>query len=123
MLAKKDIKKIEMAMKKENRSPLFEFEYDEAPESTKIVNIEAKSNLFINGKFPKPSGGKYFPTINPATGDVLSEVAEAGVKDIDLAVSSAGDSCAKSPSLRNNTSKPLPVKSGSLSLFLAIIFS
>ena len=89
MLAKKDIKKIEIAMKKENRSPLFEFEYDEAPESTKIVNIEAKTNLFINGKFQKPSEGKYFPTINPATGDILSEVAEAGVKDIDLAVKAA----------------------------------
>jgi aldehyde dehydrogenase (NAD+) len=45
--------------------------------------------LFINGKFEKPSSKKYFDTINPATEEKLSEVADANAADVDKAVKAA----------------------------------
>lgn len=64
-------------------------EYAPSLEATDIVRIESKNKLFINGKFFAPSSGQYFPSYNPATGEVLAEVAEANAKDVDLAVKSA----------------------------------
>ena len=63
--------------------------YDPAPESADYVTIAGKYDLFINGSFQAPESGKYFKSINPATEELLSEVAEAGKKDVDKAVSSA----------------------------------
>lgn len=63
--------------------------YSPAPQSTEIIDIADKHNLFIDGKFISPKSEKYFDTINPATEEKLSEVAEAGQEDIDSAVESA----------------------------------
>lgn len=63
--------------------------YAPAPESTDHVELAKRYQLFIDGKFVAPSTKKYFPTVNPATGQTLAEVAEAGKKDIDKAVKSA----------------------------------
>ena len=71
------------------------FEYAPALESTAIVNIAEKNNLFINGKFVTPKSRKYFPTINPATGKQLSMIAEAGAADVDLAVNAARNAYVK----------------------------
>jgi aldehyde dehydrogenase (NAD+) len=60
-----------------------------APESTSVVNIKEKYDLFINGKFVAPKSGNYFDTINPANENVLAKVAEANEEDIDLAVKAA----------------------------------
>jgi aldehyde dehydrogenase (NAD+) len=65
------------------------FEYAPALESTSIVNIAEKYNLFINGKFVAPKSRKYFPTINPATEKKLAMIAEANAADVDLAVVAA----------------------------------
>jgi aldehyde dehydrogenase (NAD+) len=65
------------------------FEYAAAPESTKIVNIDTSYGLFINGKFVKSKDGSRYKTINPATEEVLSEITQAGKKDVDLAVKAA----------------------------------
>ncbi|HCD51844.1 MAG TPA: betaine-aldehyde dehydrogenase, partial [Balneolaceae bacterium] len=65
------------------------WEYDPAPESTDHVEVKEKYELFIDGKFVKPSKGRYFSTTNPATGKKLTEFAEATQKDIDKAVKSA----------------------------------
>jgi aldehyde dehydrogenase (NAD+) len=65
------------------------WEYAPAPESTDIVRIEDRYGLFVNGTFVEPKSGRYFPTINPATEDVLAEVAEAGDEDVDVAVAAA----------------------------------
>ncbi len=65
------------------------FEYAPALESTAIVTIADRYKLFINGKFVAPRSGKYFPTLNPATGKQLSEIAEANAADVDLAVKAA----------------------------------
>jgi aldehyde dehydrogenase (NAD+) len=45
--------------------------------------------LFIGGKWVKPSSGKYFDTINPATEEKLASIAEANDKDVDKAVKAA----------------------------------
>jgi aldehyde dehydrogenase (NAD+) len=45
--------------------------------------------LFIGGEWRDAEAGKTFPTYNPATGEVLTDVAEAGEGDVDRAVSAA----------------------------------
>jgi acyl-CoA reductase-like NAD-dependent aldehyde dehydrogenase len=45
--------------------------------------------LFINGEFVDAISGKTFETRNPATGELLANIAEAGVGDVDLAVKAA----------------------------------
>ncbi|GAC1655665.1 MAG: aldehyde dehydrogenase family protein [Candidatus Dormibacteraceae bacterium] len=65
------------------------FEYAPAPEAIDHVTIAARYGLFIGGRFVEPKSGRHFPTINPATEATLSEVAEAGAADIDLAVKAA----------------------------------
>jgi aldehyde dehydrogenase (NAD+) len=65
------------------------FDYAPAPESRDIVTIAPRYGLYIGGKFVAPRSGKHFPTINPATEEPLSEIAEAGPADIDRAVETA----------------------------------
>jgi aldehyde dehydrogenase (NAD+) len=48
-----------------------------------------KGKLFINGEFVDALSGKTFETHNPATGEVIAEIAEAQKEDIDLAVKAA----------------------------------
>jgi aldehyde dehydrogenase (NAD+) len=45
-----------------------------------------KVQLWIGGRSVAPEEGKSFDTVNPATGEVLGQVAEAGVNDVDKAV-------------------------------------
>src|SRR3989344_689483 len=45
--------------------------------------------LLIDGKLVPALSGRTFETINPSTGKVLAQVAEAGEADIDLAVAAA----------------------------------
>jgi aldehyde dehydrogenase (NAD+) len=66
-----------------------EWEYAPAPESRDIVMIEDHYGLFIEGRFVEPLSGRSFETINPATEETLSVVAEAGPEDVDLAVRAA----------------------------------
>ena len=54
------------------------------------VNLDAKYELYINGQWVAPSGGKYFTTTNPATGEKLAECAEATKEDVDAAVQAPG---------------------------------
>ena len=65
------------------------WEYAPAPESTDHVRINKRYGLFINGDFVAPEKGKYFDTINPATEEKLSRVAEASDVDVDKAVKAA----------------------------------
>lgn len=52
--------------------------------------MEVKSTqLFIGGEAVEPLSGAYFNTYNPATGQVIAQVAEAGVEDVDRAVKAA----------------------------------
>ena len=63
--------------------------YDPAPESKSAATISKQYDLFINGEWKKPLTKKYFDTINPATEEKISEVAEAGNSDVNLAVNAA----------------------------------
>ncbi len=45
--------------------------------------------MFINGKWVDAASGKTFPTYNPATGEVLANVAEGDKEDINRAVAAA----------------------------------
>ncbi|MFO0942913.1 MAG: aldehyde dehydrogenase family protein [Pirellulales bacterium] len=47
------------------------------------------TECFIGGKWLPSASGKTFPTINPATEEVIAEIAEGDKEDIDLAVDSA----------------------------------
>jgi phenylacetaldehyde dehydrogenase len=63
----------------------------------KFVQPEEKVNsfvsrthkMFINGKWVEAASGKTFPTYNPATGEVLAQVAAGDKQDIDQAVKAA----------------------------------
>ncbi|GMG84405.1 aldehyde dehydrogenase [Paralimibaculum aggregatum] len=46
---------------------------------------------FIDGAFRPAISGKTFPTVNPATGATLADVAACGAEDVDFAVSKARD--------------------------------
>jgi len=63
------------------------FEYAPAPESRALVSIKPKYGHFIGGKFV--AGSKHFPTINPATEEVLSQIARGDKGDVDAAVKAA----------------------------------
>ena len=57
------------------------------PSSTQTPIKQTK--ILINNKWVDSVSGKTFETINPATGDVLANVAEADAPDVDLAVKAA----------------------------------
>jgi aldehyde dehydrogenase (NAD+) len=63
--------------------------YDPAPESAAVAPIAARYGLFIGGAFCEPASGRSFATIEPATGDTLSEVAHGDAADVDRAVAAA----------------------------------
>jgi aldehyde dehydrogenase (NAD+) len=67
----------------------IKWDYAPSLESTSHIEIKDKYELFIDGKFVKPSSGNYFNTINPATNEVLSSIAYANDKDVDKAVKAA----------------------------------
>ncbi|MEM9759946.1 MAG: aldehyde dehydrogenase [Pseudomonadota bacterium] len=46
-------------------------------------------NPYINGKYASPLSGQRMPSVNPATGAVLGEMANCGAPDVDLAVMKA----------------------------------
>ena len=68
------------------------WDYSDAPESTNHIILKRRYSLFINGEFIEPKSKKYFETINPATDEVIAEIAQADKKDVEFAVSSARES-------------------------------
>jgi acyl-CoA reductase-like NAD-dependent aldehyde dehydrogenase len=65
------------------------WDYAPAPESTKIVKLADRYDLYVDGEWVKPASKKYFDTASPATLKVLSSVADANAKDVDRAVQAA----------------------------------
>jgi acyl-CoA reductase-like NAD-dependent aldehyde dehydrogenase len=68
--------------------PSSVFEYAPAPESRSIVDIAPSYGLFVDGEFVDGSG-EAMKTVNPATEEVLSEVAVGTEADVDRAVRAA----------------------------------
>ncbi|MFJ6195142.1 aldehyde dehydrogenase family protein [Micromonospora sp. NPDC092111] len=65
------------------------FEYAPAPESRSVVDLQPSYGLFVDGKFVDPADGGSFKSVNPASEEVLAEIAEAGAEDVDRAVRAA----------------------------------
>jgi len=74
---------------------LDDLAYGPAPESDAEARAwldrwrEKGTLLFIDGEWREPQSGQWFNTRDPATGEVLARVAEAGETDVDAAVTAA----------------------------------
>lgn len=71
-------------------------DYAPAPESASVANAwldshKRKFDLFINGRWQKPTGGKTFETANPVDGKKIADIADAGAQDVDAAYQAARD--------------------------------
>ncbi len=76
-------------MSKDSKKPISTWNLNPAPESTDHIKLKEQYELFINGKWQKPSSGKYFDTINPASLEKIANIAQANDADVDLAVKAA----------------------------------
>mgnify|MGYP002629548889 CR=1 FL=1 len=73
-----------------NRALNFGDKWDYAPAPESVMPAIAKRyELFIDGKFTRPHSGKYFLTINPATEQKITEIADADAHDVNKAVRAA----------------------------------
>ncbi|WP_044872880.1 aldehyde dehydrogenase [Pseudomonas sp. LFM046] len=54
-----------------------------------LERLEFRNQAFINGRFVSARSGATFATLNPSTGQVLTDVAACDAEDIDLAVKAA----------------------------------
>src|SRR5438445_424034 len=61
--------------------------------------------LFLGGTWQDSVSGKTFPTLNPATGEVICQVAEGDKADVDLAVKAARKAFEEGPWSRMNASE------------------
>lgn len=74
---------------------IFEtMEYGPAPESAApaldwLERRRRSFGLFIGGRWVEPRSGETFDTVNPATGQPIAKIAQAGKEDVDLAVEAA----------------------------------
>ncbi len=71
-------------------------DYGPAPESPAAARLwlqqhNATLHHFIAGEWSAPDSGAYFSTSNPATGEVLAQVADGNAADVDRAVMAAAD--------------------------------
>jgi aldehyde dehydrogenase (NAD+) len=74
---------------------IFEsMEYGPAPESDAPARAWLEGHggafgLFVGGAWAEAASGESFETVNPATGEALARIAQAGAEDIDAAVAAA----------------------------------
>ena len=59
-----------------------------------IFGKPLETRLFINGEFVNAADGKTFPTVDPATAEIITQVQEASSADVDKAVKAATDAFA-----------------------------
>src|SRR5260370_16412146 len=72
--------------------------------TVKAPQVKQQQPLFIGGKWVSSASGKTFPTLNPATGETICQVAEGDKADIDLAVKAARKAFEDGPWPRMNAS-------------------
>ncbi|KAF2901093.1 hypothetical protein ILUMI_05092 [Ignelater luminosus] len=69
---------------------LQKFGYSTAAVPEPVTNPKVLySGIFVNNEWYKSKSGKTFETINPATGEVITEVQYGGKEDVDFAVDAA----------------------------------
>lgn len=78
-----------MAITNTKSEEKIKWEYAPAPEATDHIQLKKQYELFIDGKWVKPTDNKYFDTINPANTQKLARIAHAQKKDVDKAVKAA----------------------------------
>ncbi|MFB3815801.1 MAG: aldehyde dehydrogenase family protein [Terriglobales bacterium] len=59
--------------------------------------VSTPRNMMINGRWVEAASGRTFPTYNPATGEVLAQVAEGGWEDVNRAVKAARNAFESGP--------------------------
>src|SRR4029078_7318572 len=59
--------------------------------------VGAPRKMLIGGRWLEAASGKTFPTYNPATGEVLAQVAEGNSVDVDRAVIAARNAFERGP--------------------------
>lgn len=77
----------------------------EKPRTVKAPKVKPQQPLFIGGKWQDSVSGKTFPTINPATGETICQVAEGDKADVDLAVKAARRAFEEGPWAKMNASE------------------
>ncbi len=77
----------------------------EKSRTIKPPKVKAQQPLFIGGKWLDSVSGKMFPTINPATGETICQVAEGDKADVDLAVKAARKAFEEGPWPKMNASE------------------
>jgi len=65
------------------------WEYASSLEGREIVSFEERYGLFIGGDHVTPRSRSWFTTVSPSTEEPLAEVAQAGPRDVALAVEAA----------------------------------
>src|SRR5947209_18528206 len=77
-----------------------------APKASRTVKAPQVKDqpLLIGGKWQDSVSGKTFETLNPATGEVICQVAEGDKADIDLAVKAARQAFEEGPWSTTNAS-------------------
>ena len=77
------------AVRTKTSDPALDFgsawDYAPAPETTPVP-LRKQYELFIGGKQVAPSTGKYFRSVNPASGKAHARIADSGATDVDKAV-------------------------------------
>ncbi|MCC6420398.1 MAG: aldehyde dehydrogenase family protein [Gemmataceae bacterium] len=76
----------------------------EKPRTVKPPRVKDQP-LFIGGKWQDSVSGKTFPTLNPATGETICQVAEGDRADVDLAVKAARKAFEEGPWAKLNASE------------------
>jgi aldehyde dehydrogenase (NAD+) len=75
--------------KKVEKIEVPSWDYAPSLESASHIALKEKYDLYIDGKWVKPTSGKYFATVNPANEQKLAEVAHGNSYDVDIAVKAA----------------------------------
>ncbi|MBD3788341.1 MAG: aldehyde dehydrogenase [Sphingomonadales bacterium] len=57
--------------------------------TARAAALTPETRMFIDGTYVEAASGAKFETINPATGEVIAEVARGGAEDVDRAVAAA----------------------------------
>ncbi|MEP7335182.1 MAG: aldehyde dehydrogenase family protein, partial [Actinomycetota bacterium] len=74
--------------RKQERTPVpSEWTYAPAPESRDVVQLRDRYGHFVGGEWLEPK--QTYPTISPASEEVLAEVGQATSEEVDLAVKAA----------------------------------
>ncbi len=78
------------------------------PEKARTIKppkVKTQWPMFIGGKWVDSVSGKTFPTLNPATGEVICQVAEGDKADVDRAVKAARKAFEEGPWPKMNASE------------------